>query len=369
MDAYLTSISYKLGQVVNVDLDSSNKLTIDSSGNLNLYKNGSYYSSLSGTLHAQGDGTYELSSLAGQGSYADSDTINNSKSAFAVLKALSPNIEAIGIGSGVDTNDLKPYDSDGVPQTNIDPTNLANAILGHTEATLPGNDTLSGGDGNDIMFGDLIMFPSVAGNGVEALQSYVAKQIGVDASLVDSKTMHQYITEHVSEFDISRSNDGNDILNGGNGNDILFGQGGNDTLDGGKGNDILLGGIGDDILIGGQGDDMLIGGSGKDLFVWKAGDIGNDIIKDFNRAEGDRIDLKDLLQGEKGSTIDNYLKLTTVEGTTTLQVSSEGKLNDTGGVANADVTIKLEGVNWSNQTINSLISGADPTIIIHNKDN
>jgi surface adhesion protein len=80
------------------------------------------------------------------------------------------------------------------------------------------------------------------------------------------------------------------------------------------------------------------------------------------------IDLSDLLQGEKGSTIDNYLKLTTVEGTTTLQVSSEGKLNAEGGIANADVTIKLEGVNWSNTTINSLISGADPTIIIHNKD-
>jgi len=26
------------------------------------------------------------------------------------------------------------------------------------------------------------------------------------------------------------------------------------------------------------------------------------------------------------------------------------------------VTIKLEGVNWSNTTVNSLISGADPTI-------
>jgi surface adhesion protein len=92
------------------------------------------------------------------------------------------------------------------------------------------------------------------------------------------------------------------------------------------------------------------------------------VIKDFKVAEGDRIDLKDLLQGEKGSTIDNYLKLTTVEGTTTLQVSSEGKLNAAGGIANADVTIKLEGVNWSNTTINSLISGADPTIIVHNKD-
>ena len=35
-----------------------------------------------------------------------------------------------------------------------------------------------------------------------------------------------------------------------------------------------------------------------------------------------------------------------------------------GGLANADVTIKLEGNDWSHTSINSLISGADPTIKI-----
>ncbi|MEE1926387.1 immunoglobulin-like domain-containing protein [Pseudomonas sp. 147P] len=375
MDGYLTSIGYKLGQVVNVNIDSSNKLTIDSSGNLNLYKNGSYYSSLSGTLHAQGDGTYELSSLAGQGSYTDSDTSSNSLASFATLKALST-VEAIGLNSGVNTSDLKPYDSDGVPQTNIDPSNLANAILGHTEATLPGNDTVNAGDGNDIVFGDLILFDNISGNGAEALQAYVAGKTGLDVSAVDARVLHQYVTEHVSEFDISRTSDGNDVLNGGNGNDILFGQGGNDILDGGAGNDILLGGSGNDTLLGGDGNDLLFGGKGNDTmtggngadtFIWKAGDTGNDVIKDFKAADGDRLDLSDLLQGEKASTIDNYLKITTVNGESTLQVSSEGKLNASGGIANADVTIKLEGVNWSNTTINSLISGADPTIKIdHN---
>nr|NLU59565.1 type I secretion C-terminal target domain-containing protein [Pseudomonas sp. BIGb0427] len=139
---------------------------------------------------------------------------------------------------------------------------------------------------------------------------------------------------------------------------------GNDILLGGTGNDTLLGGEGNDILIGGKGDDILIGGSGADTFVWKAGDTGKDVIKDFKAAEGDRLDLSDLLQGEKASTIDNYLKITTVNGESTLQVSSEGKLNATGGLANADVTIKLEGVNWANTTINSLVTGADPTIKI-----
>uniref|UniRef100_UPI000B0CBC07 type I secretion C-terminal target domain-containing protein n=1 Tax=Pseudomonas defluvii TaxID=1876757 RepID=UPI000B0CBC07 len=115
---------------------------------------------------------------------------------------------------------------------------------------------------------------------------------------------------------------------------------------------------------GGYGNDLLMGSSGADIFVWKAGETGHDVVKDFKPVEGDRLDLSDLLQGEKASTIDNYLKITTVDGVSTLQVSSEGKLNDAGNLANADVTIKLDGVNWSNTTINSLISGADPTIKI-----
>ena len=125
-----------------------------------------------------------------------------------------------------------------------------------------------------------------------------------------------------------------------------------------------MGGTGNDTLIGGQGNDILIGGTGADTFVWRSGDVGNDVIKDFKALEGDRIDLRDLLKGETDGTIDNFLKLTTVDNVTTLQISSEGKLNAAGGLANADVTIKLEGNNWSGQTINSLISGADPTITV-----
>ncbi|WP_301183973.1 immunoglobulin-like domain-containing protein, partial [Pseudomonas asiatica] len=377
VDSVLKSIGYKLGDVVtNKMVGSDNRFSIDAKGNMTAEywgkKGWTNDNGASGQLHAQGDGTFEFSYAESGYYYVD----YNSQQSFLLLSNLS-GVEAIGLNSAVNVNDLKPYDTDSKPQTNIDPSKLAEAILGHTEATVPGNDTVNGGDGNDIIFGDLVSFGSVAGNGVEAIQSYVAGQLGVALGDVDGRVLHKYIVEHVSEFDVSRSNDGNDILNGGAGNDLLFGQGGDDTLDGGKGNDILIGGLGkdtllggegNDILLGGKGDDTMTGGSGADTFVWKAGDTGNDVIKDFKVAEGDRIDLKDLLQGEKGSTIDNYLKLTTVEGTTTLQVSSEGKLNAAGGIANADVTIKLEGVNWSNTTINSLISGADPTIIVHNKD-
>ncbi|MFT2159484.1 immunoglobulin-like domain-containing protein, partial [Pseudomonas putida] len=381
LDDVVNVNNYKMGDTFSAWADATHKVEISSNGVVKVLtytenRRGELVldsTKTVGTLHAQGDGTYELSSLGGTG-YADYwnfvYSAAGSTESFAVLGGTNglSKVQAIGLNSDVTLNDLKPYDSAGKPQTNIDPSDLAKAILGHSEATVPGADTIDSGNGNDIIFGDLITLNGVVSEGYQALQTYVAQKSGVEVSAVTTSNVHQYVTEHYTEFDISGAKDGNDILSGGNGNDILFGQGGSDTLDGGKGNDILLGGTGNDTLIGGQGDDILIGGSGADTFVWKAGDIGNDVIKDFNKAEGDRIDLKDLLQGEKGSTIDNYLKLTTVEGTTTLQVSSEGKLNAEGGIANADVTIKLEGVNWSNQTINSLISGADPTIIIHNKD-
>ncbi|WP_306461302.1 immunoglobulin-like domain-containing protein [Pseudomonas sp. GW531-E2] len=386
-DSYLDSINYKAGMTVGKYLDNSNYLTIDSNGTMTVqtYSWGGWRTTLSGDIRADGVGGYELSTRAGNGGDTTSATQNNAQDSFKLLSGLSE-VEAIGLNNGVNTNDLKPYDTDGKPQTNIDPSKLAEAILGHTEVTQPGNDTVNGGDGNDIIFGDLMVFDGVAGTGVEAIRGYVADKLGVDAGSVDARAMHKYITEHYTEFDVSRSNDGADTLLGGNGNDIIFGQGGNDYIDGGKGNDILLGGTGNDtllggegndilfggagndILIGGKGDDIMTGGSGADTFVWKAGDLGNDVIKDFKASEGDRLDLRDLLQGEKASTIDNFLKITTVNGESTLQVSTEGKLNAAGGLANADVSIKLEGVNWSNTTINSLISGGDPTIKIDNSN-
>ncbi|MCU0127249.1 type I secretion C-terminal target domain-containing protein, partial [Pseudomonas vlassakiae] len=394
LDTLLSNVSYKMGDTLtNYQLDTSNRVSIDTTGKLTAETRSFDLLSLSykwsavttGLIHAEGNGGYELSKLAGTGSTTTSDTLTNATSSFALLSALS-SVEAVGVGTGIAATDLKPFDSDGVPQVNVDPSKISDAILGHTVQTIAGADTISGGDGHDIIFGDLVSFDSIPGSGIEAVQAFVATKLGVDTSLVDAKVMHQYISEHYTDFDLSRTNDGADTLLGGGGNDIIFGQGGNDYLDGGKGNDILLGGTGNDTLLGGEGNDLLFGGAGNDMltggkgndilsggagadtFVWKAGDIGQDVIKDFKLSEGDRLDLTDLLQGERGTTIDNYLKITTVGGESTLQISTEGKLNAAGGLANADVSIKLEGVNWSNTSINSLISGADPTIKIDNNN-
>ncbi|WP_095133360.1 retention module-containing protein [Pseudomonas sp. Irchel s3h14] len=370
LDSVITTSNYQLGKAISLYPDSDHQIDITASGYVTVWtKSGNSNWSYKdfGTLHAQGDGTYEFSSRDGSGNSTSWNAIDNSTDSFALLSKVST-VEAIGINKNVTLDDLKPYDSDKTPQTNIDPKDLANSIIGHTEATMPGADTVNGGEGNDILFGDLVSFNGVAGEGYQAMQAFVAQQTGVDVSKVTTSNVHQFITEHYTAFDVSGAHDGNDSLLGGAGNDILFGQGGNDLLDGGKGNDILLGGSGNDSLMGGQGNDILIGGLGADTFVWKAGDTGSDVIKDFKASEGDRIDLRDLLQGETGSTIDNFLKITTVDGVSSLQVSSAGKFNGAdAAAAQPDVTIKLEGNNWSSANINSLIAGSDPTIKIdHN---
>ncbi|MDP2243070.1 tandem-95 repeat protein, partial [Pseudomonas sp.] len=166
---------------------------------------------------------------------------------------------------------------------------------------------------------------------------------------------------------------GTGTLNGTAGDDVLIGSHEDDLILGGMGNDRLEGGAGHDTLIGGSGNDILLGGSGADTFVWQAGDFGNDVIKDFNIGEGDRIDLSDLLQGEEAENapdITQYLRVDTA--TSTLLISSTGVLDATG--SNADVTIKLENgadpinLNPGNLSqaalVNSLIAGSDPTIKI-----
>lgn len=63
---------------------------------------------------------------------------------------------------------------------------------------------------------------------------------------------------------------------------------------------VLNGGAGADILIGGLGADRLMGGSGADHFVFRAAaesgttPAARDVILDFNRTEGDRLDLRSM---------------------------------------------------------------------------
>ncbi|MBF7144109.1 MULTISPECIES: retention module-containing protein [Pseudomonas] len=311
-----------------------------------------------GTIHAQGDGTFDVSTTdnSGASSGGNVDTATaEAKAAFLVLKDLSPTVEAIGINDSISAEKLKPYDTDGNVQTNVDPSKLAEAILGHDVAIPAGADTISGGAGNDIIFGDAINLSGYNNEGVEALRSYVSDVTKV-SSVTDS-ALHQYITEHVADIAklTGTGSGGADTLYGGDGNDILFGQGGNDILNGGAGHDILL---------GGAGNNTLTGGAGADTFMFVKGDAGTSTITDFNIGQGDVIDLSDLLSGH-GEDLTQYLQVgKDADGTATLLVSSAGKLSSTAAdstnASAADVSVKVSGIGYD--ALKSLVAGADSHI-------
>jgi Ca2+-binding RTX toxin-like protein len=130
--------------------------------------------------------------------------------------------------------------------------------------------------------------------------------------------------------------DGNDTLIGGAGgdtlvgsgdNDILMGNKGSDLLDGGAGDDTLYGGKGEDILIGGMGNNILIGGNGSDKFVIEFPDFQSDVVLDFEIGEtGDRIVIADDVIGVQLTNfiIDEYVRMTSDNGSTTISVDSDG---------------------------------------------
>jgi Ca2+-binding RTX toxin-like protein len=60
---------------------------------------------------------------------------------------------------------------------------------------------------------------------------------------------------------------------------------------GGQGNDVVQGGAGNDFVAGDLGLDTLTGGAGADVF-YSFGSGGADVITDFDRAEGDVIQLE-----------------------------------------------------------------------------
>ena len=112
-------------------------------------------------------------------------------------------------------------------------------------AATTSNDTLYGGDGNDILGRRSIL--DLNGDG-DAGDPGEAPAIEDDA--------------------------GNDTMYGGAGNDKLYGGAGNDTLNGGPGNDDL------------QGDAVAGTNTGADVFVFAPGDTGSDVIVDLSATDG-----------------------------------------------------------------------------------
>ncbi|CUA97043.1 VCBS repeat/type I secretion C-terminal target domain (VC_A0849 subclass), partial [Comamonas thiooxydans] len=350
--------------------------------------------------------------VSGLGNDTDYDTMKESVDAFKSLSNASK-VHGIGIGTGIDSNILRFFDntdSTGNGQITlpnswnfwgnpngwdtvsgktgaIDIVNTANdlavALKGGSSTSNPaevGHDTVYGGDGNDIIFGDAINTDHLAwaghpagshnGGGLDSLKEYLTALDGVAPT---NDRIYDFIKQNPGQFDVAGdTRGGNDELHGGKGDDIIYGQGGNDVLWGDDGNDKLYGGTGNDTLIGGKGDDILIGGAGDDIFVWLKGDQGapdapaKDVINDFGKGGSDVngndvLDLHDLLQGEeKSSDLSQFLNFSKSGADTVLKVSTDGKLGATG--SNYDQLITFKGVDLT--AGHSLTTTADQNALI-----
>lgn len=122
----------------------------------------------------------------------------------------------------------------------------------------PGNDTISGGAGQDTIFG-------------QAGDDKIAGDDGDDRLFGGA---------------------GNDDLSGGQGQDRLFGGDDSDTLRGGSGDDQLFGGDGTDLLVAGPDNDQLFGGLNSDIFTVEA--AGNHVIEGGEDPDNSDVDVLDL---------------------------------------------------------------------------
>ena len=142
--------------------------------------------------------------------------------------------------------------------------------------------------------------------------------------------------------------DGDDEITGSDEADVLFGWAGNDVIDGGGGADEIA---------GGKGADKLTGGLGPDVFVFlKTSDStskasGRDTILDFDRAEGDVIDLS-AIDAKKGGGDNRFSFIKKADfdghkGELRFDAKKGGALvqGDTNGDGKADFTLFVAGLS------------------------
>jgi serralysin len=135
---------------------------------------------------------------------------------------------------------------------------------------------------------------------------------------------------------------GFDLLDGRSNADKLYGVGGDDDLYGGEGKDQLNGGRGRDFLYGEQGTDSFIFASTNDSV--KGAD--RDIIFDFRRSEGDRINLAgiDAIKGG-GDDAFNFIGNQNFQNAGDLQYRNHILAGDVNGDGKADFEIEVRNVS------------------------
>ena len=217
---------------------------------------------------------------------------------FANLAAKSK-VFAVGVGLDVPLDWVERYDNtdaNGNKINNWSPTNHGEAqkigdadklityLISGSENFIPadvGNDTVKGGAGDDILFGDAMNTNWITGldplqypkySGYSKLTAHLKATVTGGAEPTQQQ-VYDYVKANYKQFIAADAADpatkgGDDTIYGGSGDDIIIAGAGNDTVYGGSGNDVISTGRGDDTIMF----DVLnaadaTGGNGKDTWV------------------------------------------------------------------------------------------------------
>lgn len=193
-------------------------------------------------------------------------------------------------GSGSDTFGWRPLATTTLQQ-----------IIDYVRKNGTGNDRLIGGSGDDLFIADAGADFIDGQSGTSDGLSYIASTAGVRVAVNGGTGVGGFAQgDLVRNIERLLGSPFADILAAGNRDNIsLGGEGGNDTLVGGSGRNNLNGDEGNDSIVGAGGKDVMEGGEGADRFVFVSAtdstlDSSRDIIVDFDRAEGDKLDFSEL---------------------------------------------------------------------------
>ncbi|MEO5368302.1 MAG: type I secretion C-terminal target domain-containing protein [Magnetococcus sp. WYHC-3] len=243
-----------------------------------------------------------------------------------------------------------------------DPGGISNVPQGAGVLIAAGDDFLHGGHShaNDILFGDVLYTDTLAaamgigtnpGAGWAVFDLLEGGQSLIDPGWTRADTM-DYIKNNSEELATESGGrlGGNDLLFGSAGNDVIFGQEGNDIIGGYWGNDTLYGGSGADTFVFGQHEifDFNVYSIVSTLYPTTYHD-GIDTIKDFNLAEGDRLDISHVLFDYNAAADDilDFVSASEAAGNTTIRFDVDGP-----GTQMSPVTaIILEGVTGLDLTL------------------
>jgi hypothetical protein len=134
-------------------------------------------------------------------------------------------------------------------------------------------DNASGGDGNDLIYGNLANNVLLGGNGADTIYGDWGND-RIEGGAGNDSLSGGFGDDDIwggANDDSIAGNDGHDDLYGGDGHDVLQGNAGDDWIFGDAGNDALYGDSGNDRLDGGTGADIMRGGSGSDALISTSG--------------------------------------------------------------------------------------------------